>query len=237
MYNNNKKLIILFLLFVLLFNSGCIQQEQIQQEIETYILKAKITVDRNIAYTNETITFSGLESKGNITHYSWNFSDGIKEDASGEIVSYTYSLPGIYRVRLKVTDVYGNYSHDSIYVYINWKKIIENYITVNEKHHINFPVDKFVNKCILLLEYTPEYRLGMQTQNLDLSVLVKYDETYMYVSSSNNTKDGGKEEIKVSRGDILFYYGFGDWSAEVYFNETLREKKVNYRLSIEVRYD
>jgi PKD repeat protein len=58
-----------------------------------------------IASVNEPISFSGAGSKdidGNIISYEWNFSDGTKK--SGINITHAFQKPGIYRVRLSVTD-------------------------------------------------------------------------------------------------------------------------------------
>jgi len=52
-----------------------------------------------------TVTFSGGSSttpNSSITGYNWTFGDGSQ--ATGEIVSYTYTEPGAYTARLTVTD-------------------------------------------------------------------------------------------------------------------------------------
>ena len=51
------------------------------------------------------ISFSGTNSTGAISSYSWNFGDG--GTAAGSSTSHTYSLPGSYSATLTVTDENG----------------------------------------------------------------------------------------------------------------------------------
>jgi len=65
----------------------------------------------NEPYTSlveESIIFNGsrsYDSDGTIINWNWNFDDGNND--TGEIVTYAYSIPGIYNVTLKVTDDQG----------------------------------------------------------------------------------------------------------------------------------
>jgi len=58
-----------------------------------------------IASVNEPISFSGADSRdieGAIISYEWNLGDGTKN--SGINITHAFQKPGIYRVRLAVTD-------------------------------------------------------------------------------------------------------------------------------------
>jgi beta propeller repeat protein len=68
----------------------------------------------------EEVTFDGSGSydpDGLIVKYEWSFGDG--EQGLGKIASHTYMISGEYTVQLNVTDDYGDYTHDSITVYVN----------------------------------------------------------------------------------------------------------------------
>jgi len=58
-----------------------------------------------IASVNESINFNGTDSRdidGKIISYEWNLGDGSKN--SGTNITHAFQKPGIYRVRLAVTD-------------------------------------------------------------------------------------------------------------------------------------
>lgn len=58
------------------------------------------------AMTGEPVRFFGDGSIGDVTGYDWDFGDG--KFARGNMVDHTFSEPGIYKVRLSVSD--GTYS-------------------------------------------------------------------------------------------------------------------------------
>ncbi len=57
----------------------------------------------------------------NIIYYSWDFdlSDGIQEDATGLIVSHTYSTPGEYTATLTITDSEGKTASSNVKITVN----------------------------------------------------------------------------------------------------------------------
>jgi PKD repeat protein len=76
-----------------------------------------------IASVNEPISFSGAESRdidGKIISYEWNLGDGAKN--SGINITHAFQKPGIYRVRLAVTDdsnVKNKTTTDTLKVIVN----------------------------------------------------------------------------------------------------------------------
>ncbi|MDM8552468.1 PKD domain-containing protein [Desulfobacterales bacterium HSG2] len=79
--------------------------------------------DKQWACPGETVRFDGSKSydpDGFITEYKWSFGDG--SSASGVAVSHVYKKPGIYPVRLNVTDKSGSRCSsdaDGLVVFVN----------------------------------------------------------------------------------------------------------------------
>jgi len=74
-------------------------------------LKASLTIKEKPPYfvgCPATLTFDASFSYGNITEYSWEFSDGTIEQ--GRVVTHAYTIPGSYYVTLTVTDSEGRHS-------------------------------------------------------------------------------------------------------------------------------
>jgi len=74
---------------------------------KAYWIKAKGNIDKTIALKDETINFDASDSIGSDLTYYWDFdsSDGLdwdNPDATGPVVSHTYSQPGGYTVTLRV---------------------------------------------------------------------------------------------------------------------------------------
>jgi hypothetical protein len=78
----------------------------------------------------------------------------------------------------------------------------------------------------------------VQTENLDLSIKVKYDNNYTYIKSSNETNDKGKVVLELTKIDIFYNLG-KDWYAEVYYNSTAPSARpeLEYTLGIEIYYN
>jgi len=65
-------------------------------------------------YVNRPIIFDGSHSKGgnrSIQSYEWDFGDG--HQGGGERTTHSYNLPGIYKVRLRITVPYEGDSENS----------------------------------------------------------------------------------------------------------------------------
>ena len=59
-----------------------------------------------------TVRFSNISS-GDMAHAHWDFGDGHTASHPLEAV-HTYTVPGTYRVRLTVTDRFGNTDSDDL---------------------------------------------------------------------------------------------------------------------------
>lgn len=224
---------------------GCIDEGENKKE-EMYILKAVISVDKNIVWIvypdekSEIITFDASDSEGDELEYYWDFGDN--ETGEGILVTHTYTEAGTYQIKLKITDKNNDMKIKQTWVYVNYKAEYDGNISKGDKIQDTFSVKFSAKKATITLTYTPTYPpLGdrIQMENLDLSVLAKWNSTYEYVSCSNNTNDNGEETVNINHYDIL-YHEAGEWLAEVYYNETSSSPyadSVDYYLSIEVYYN
>lgn len=79
--------------------------------------------DNQWACVGETVRFDGsksYDSDGSIAEYQWSFGDGAS--ASGVTASHVYKEPGIYPVRLNITDNSGskcNADADGLVIFVN----------------------------------------------------------------------------------------------------------------------
>ncbi|PJB21211.1 MAG: hypothetical protein CO114_06555, partial [Euryarchaeota archaeon CG_4_9_14_3_um_filter_38_12] len=86
-------------IIIMVSASGCIWNEENEKKgEETYVLEAVISVDKNIIYENDTITFNASLSKGDIVKYEWNFGDN--ETGVGAVVTHRYTEANTYQVKL-----------------------------------------------------------------------------------------------------------------------------------------
>ncbi len=240
-----KRIIISLLVVIVLLltaTSGCIFPEEKKEEgAQEYILEAVINTDESVIYPNEIVTFDASSSKGDILEYYWDFNVSGEIDwvLGDKVMTYNYSECSAYKIALKVVDK-NDYKTNYTFVYVNYYTEINDNITVGNppmKHY--FPVKGSAKKATVTLTYSPGEApiTKNQTENLDLSVKAKYNDTYEYVKSSNNTNDNGEETVAITHADIQFHES-GDWIAEVDFKYDLPpQTPMAYSLKIEVHYE
>lgn len=236
----NRSILSLLVVIVLVLTatSGCIFQEEKKVEEQKYVLEAVINVDKSVIYPNETVTFDASGSKGNILEYYWDFNVSGEIDwvLGDKVMAYSYTDCGVYKIALKVDDKKGDPKTDYTFVYVNYHNATSDTINKGDKNPHYFPVKSSAKKAIIKLTYDYTH-IKPQPENLDLSILAKYNESYEYVKSSNNTNDNGGEIVEILHNDIRFHEP-GDWCAEVYYNITsLAFHEITYNLEIEVHYE
>lgn len=74
----------------------------------------------NFEYTinGNTVTFDASKSKG-ATIFEWNFDDYEYERGSGEKVTHTYNMDGIFWVQLDCSNKNGAYQSKECYITIS----------------------------------------------------------------------------------------------------------------------
>jgi peptide/nickel transport system substrate-binding protein len=109
--NMNSKLkkisMVLCIILVGAIFSGCVEKKNTAPE-------AVIKTDKSEANIGETITFDGSNSSdidGEIVKYLWTFGDGT--NATGKVVTHSYSKSGVFSVTLNVTDDDGAHGTNS----------------------------------------------------------------------------------------------------------------------------
>lgn len=241
----NRIILSLLAVIVLLLTavSGCIFPEEKKEEgTQEYILEAVINTDKSVIYPNEIVTFDASSSKGDILEYYWDFnvSGEINWEVNDSVVAHSYNDCGAYKIALKVVDK-NDYKTNYTFVYVNYYNEINDNITVGNQMDHYFPVKGSAKKATVTLTYSPGEApiTKNQTENLDLSVKAKYNNTYEYVKSSNNTNDNGEETVAITHADIQFHES-GDWIAEVdfkYKHPLYGASEIAYSLKIEVHYE
>jgi len=69
------------------------------------------TVDED---TPVTLDGSSSTDNGDITAYTWTFTDATTKTLTGEKPTYTFNTPGVYTITLNVTDTGGNWATDTV---------------------------------------------------------------------------------------------------------------------------
>lgn len=78
-------------------------------------VRARFSLENTTVYKNENVTFDASESQANsgtIISYDWNFGDNTT--STEKIVNKTYANEGIYKVKLTVTNSYGESGSQSM---------------------------------------------------------------------------------------------------------------------------
>lgn len=76
-------------------------------------LAAFFTFDPDEPEAGEEITFNASQSTGDVESYEWDFTDDGEVDATGEVVTHTFSEPGEYPVTLNVTNDAGDWDTET----------------------------------------------------------------------------------------------------------------------------
>lgn len=222
---------------------GCIDESGNKKE-DAYILEAVITVDKNVVYPNETITFDASLSKGNLEKYYWNFTGGNNWDDEGAEVTCEYDESGHYIVKLKVVDVNEESDYDTVDVYVNYKAEYEGNITKDEKEKSYFfPLKGSAKSAVITLEYLSNYvdypgPVDKPNTN-DLDLYVYYNESDdSEVKNSSTLLDpkatGTIEEvIKLSRSDLIWNLT-GMRASVKWAPDCVSDAAIEYTLRIEV---
>jgi len=227
--------------------SGCIWEEEKEKKgEEIYVLEAVISVDKNIVYPNEIITFDASSSKGDIEKYYWNFTGGNNWEDEGTEVTHEYSEPGYYIVKLKVVDVNEDHDYDTVDVYVNYKAEYEGNITKDEEEKSYlFPLKTSAQSATITLQYESnrvEYGPLSKPNTNDLDLYVYYNESDdSEVKNSSTLLDpkatGTIEEvIKLSRSDLIWNLT-GMRASVKWAPDCVSDAAIEYTLRIEVYYN
>ena len=222
--------------------SGCIWEEEKEKKgEEIYVLEAVISVDKNIVYPNEIITFDASSSKGDIEKYYWNFTGGNNWEDEGTEVTHEYSEPGYYIVKLKVVDVNEDHDYDTVDVYVNYKAEYEGNITKGNNESYFFPNNPASKKAFITLKYEPYNGIagiGLNQNNLDLYVYYNATDDSEVKNSSTlldpTAKSTIEETLTITKNEGLIRPG--EWRANVKC-ESSSAVPVDYHLTIEVYYN
>jgi len=167
---------------------------------------------------NETVTFnasSSYDPDGSVINYTWEFGDNTT--ASGVVVQHTYTVPGIYRVTLHITDNDNLTTSISKMIVILPDLVVENIevpknITPNNTYPIKVIIrntgnayanafnvslkinDQYINKSeVLFLNINETKEINFtwtpsSVGNYTLTVVVDSDNTVIELNENNNRK-------------------------------------------------
>lgn len=243
----NLHLVIICISILIVSVSGCIDNDEKEKE-DAYILEAVISVDKNVVYPNETITFDASLSKGNLEKYYWNFTGGNNWDDEGAEVTCEYGESGHYIVKLKVVDVNEESDYDTVDVYVNYKAIYEGNITKDEKEKSYFfPLKGSVKSATITLQYSSNYvdhpspiPDKPNTNDLDLYVYYNESDDSEVKNSSESLKPNAQgtieEVVELSRNDLLWNLT-GMRTSVKWAPDCVSDASIEYTLSIEVYYN
>jgi hypothetical protein len=226
---------------------GCIDEGGNKKK-EAYILEAIISVDKNIVYPNETITFDASNSKGDELEYYWDFdnSDGFQW-VKDKTITYSYPEYGAYTATLKVVDINEGYDYEHVNIYVNYKAGYSDNITKSEgEKSYFFPLKTSAQSAVVTLEYPSNYvdypgpAYEPNTNDLDLYIYYNESEDSEVKNSSEplDIKATGtiEEVVELSRSDLLWNLT-GMRASVKWALDCLSDSSIEYTLSIEVYYN
>lgn len=224
---------------------GCIDESGNKKE-EAHILEAVISVDKNIVYPNEIITFDASDSKGDELEYYWDFdkADGFQW-IKNKITTHSYTECDIYIVTLKVVDINEDPDYVTVRIYVNYRIEYSDNITKDEgEKSYFFPLKGSAKSAVITLQYEPydPYPLlpGNNVNNLDLYVYHNESDDSEVANSTTqlDTKASNtiEEVIGLSRSDLI--WNLTGMRASVKWADDCGSLTfIDYTLSIEVYYN
>ncbi len=212
----------------------------------TYELKSVITVNKDTIYENETIYFSGINSKGKIKNYFWRFYFEEEYNNLGPNTSFKYTECGIYTVYLKVIDIYGNTSTSSYkYIYVNYKTSHSGEVSLdkNESYYIDKNKLKTdVMKCHIIITY-PRYPSDEKLLNTnDLNFYVYFNDSDDSEIAKNENALNPKasstitDELWLNRYETKFLVVNEKPRIKVVCNKTAPGGTITYTLQVHLYY-
>ncbi len=241
-------LAVICIAIIIISTCGCLWDEEKEEE---YILEGVISVDKNVVWIvypdkeSETIIFNASLSKGDIVSYYWNFTGGNNWDKEGVEVTYKYSEPGYYIVKLKVVDSKEAHDYNTVDVYVNYRVEYDDNITKAEGgKSYSFPLKLSVQSAVVTLQYEPydPYPLlpGNNVNNLDLYVYYNESDESEVANSTTSlytkASDTIEEIIELSRNDLLHNLT-GMRVSVKWAKDCLSETSIDYNLVIDVHYE
>jgi hypothetical protein len=194
--------------------------------------RAMIAIDKPYIYQNETITFDGTDSKGDIQQYLWDFGDGA--EGNGPIVPHAYLKVGKLAVRLTVIDVKGNGHTDTAYVHINFKESLSGSMSIGQGKDYVLPVENNCMGAKVVLTYPTGQIISGSPSNV-LDITLYYPNGTAYIDSKDQKPDQGATQTKeLNLPNQVMAAGFyQDWKVRVSASSGLG---VKYELDMDVHY-
>jgi hypothetical protein len=194
--------------------------------------RAKIKVDKEDIFENETIEFDGEDSEGELEEYLWDFGDG--DEGNGEVVTHTYREVGEFTVRLTVVDKRGDSHTDYNVVHVHYKETHAGSVSTTQTRSYVIPVEDMAENIRVKLTYpTGSVVVGQPSNDLDLDLY--YPNGTLYASSDDQEPDEGNfqtEELWVPKQELMASF-FGNWQVEVEGDTGL---SVNFDIEVIVNY-
>jgi PKD repeat protein len=165
---------------------------------------ARAGLDQTV-YVNTSVSLDGSDSTDDhgITSYVWDFDDrdGLQPDATGAIVSHTYTEPGAYNATLTVTDTSGKTDSDIVL------------ITVLEETTQKTDVSKITQPIVLdgsLSEWAGADTISFAGSDNTATVSLTWDEDNLYfgfdITDTNLQASGTDEDDQLHLDDSVEIY-------------------------------
>lgn len=194
--------------------------------------RAIITMDKSYINENETITFDGTSSRGDIQQYLWDFGDG--GEGNGPVVPHTFAKVGKLEVQLTVIDNKGNGHTDYAYVHIEHRETQSGSMSMGQSKDYVIPVENYCMGAKIVLSY-PTGQIISGSPSNDLDITLYFPNGTAYIDSKDQHPTAGSTQTKEL--DIANQYmaaGFyQDWKVKVSESSGIG---VKYTLEIDVNY-
>lgn len=194
--------------------------------------RAIIQMDKNSAYENAAVRFSGAASQGNISEFRWDFGDGVEAD--GPTVQHSYASVGKYTVTLTVVDLKGRSHMDTAYMHIDHHEGESGAISIGQSKNYVVPVDIDCMGARATLTYPTGPMIGGKPGN-DLDIALLYPNGTAYSDSKDQPPAAGNTQVReltIPSQEMAAAF-YKDWTVRVSASSGLN---VDFDLEMEVTY-
>jgi chitodextrinase len=198
-----------------------------------YVLpRAIIDVDKTNIDENDTVTFSGENSRGDIEQYLWYFGDG--GEGNGPVVPHMFRNYGRFSVRLTVIDSRGEGHTVTAYIHVHHHEEMSGSMSIGQSKDYVIPVGQYCMGTKVVITYpTGQMISGNPSNVLDITLLLPNGTAYLDskdqkpVTGSTQTK-----ELRIPSQEMAATF-YQDWKVRVSSSSGIN---VRYDMTVDVYY-
>ena len=193
---------------------------------------AIIDMDKTNIDENETVSFSGESSKGNIEQYLWDFGDG--GEGNGPVVPHMFRNFGRFTIRLTVIDNRGEGHTNTAYVHVHHHDDLSGSVSMSQYKDYAVPVGQYGMGAKVAISYPTGQLISGNPSNV-VDITLYYPNGTPYLDSKEQKPTTGStqtKELRIPSQEMAATF-YQDWKVRVSSSSGIN---VKYEMTIDVYY-